>query len=106
MVLGQCTQKMKFSLKGRKGWPKILKEQDGVGLLTAVHCLCNQENGGTIGLMEMQTVVTLKRSRVLNVQGRRSKVEYLWAFKANADTINLADGYAGRRIAAAKLVAK
>ena len=51
-------------------------------------------------------IVTLERSLALNVQGRRSEVDYLRAFKANADAINLAGGYAGGSIAAAKLVAK
>ena len=51
-------------------------------------------------------IVTLERSLVLNVQGKRSEVDYLRAFKANANAINLAGGYAGDSIAAAKLVAK
>ena len=51
-------------------------------------------------------IVTLERSLALNVQERRSKVDYLRAFKVNTDAINLAGGYAGESIAAAKLVAK
>ena len=51
-------------------------------------------------------ILTLERSLALNVQGRRSKVAYLRAFKANADAINLAGGYTGGSITAAKLVAK
>ena len=50
--------------------------------------------------------MTLERSLALNVQGKQSKVDYLRAFQANADAINLAGGYAGGSIAAAKLVAK
>ena len=50
--------------------------------------------------------ITLERSLVLNVQEKRSKVDYLWAFKDNAESINLAGGYAGSSIAVAKLVAK
>ena len=37
---------------------------------------------------------------------RRSKLEYLRAFKAAAESINMAGGYVGGSIAAAKLVAK
>merc|ERR1712194_333183 len=85
MVLGQCTQEMKYKLEGHEGWPTILEEQDEVGLIE---------------------IVTLERSLALNVQGRRSEVDYLQAFKANADAINLAGGHAGGSIAAAKLVAK
>ena len=103
MVLGQCTQEMKAKLKGRKGWPTILKEQDEVALLKAIHRLCNQQDVRATGLME---IVTLERSLALNVQGKRSEVDYLRAFKANADAINLAGRYAVRSIAAAKLVAK
>ena len=44
-------------------------------------------------------IVTLERSLALNVQGRRSKVNYLRAFKANADAINLAGGYANYDLA-------
>ena len=43
---------------------------------------------------------------LINVQGKRSEVDYLRAFKTNADAINLAGGYAGGSIAAAELVAK
>ena len=71
--------------------------------LKAVHRLCNQQNSGATGLME---IVTLERSLALNVQRKSSEVDYLRAFKANADAINLAGGYAGGSIAAAKLVAK
>ena len=67
-----------------------------MGLLKAIHCLCNQRDGGTTGLME---VVTLEQSLALNVQGKRSEVDYLHAFKANADAINLAGGYVGGSIA-------
>ena len=59
MVLGQCTQKMKAKLKGYKGWAKIPKEQGGVGLLTTVYRLCNQQDGGSTGLME---IVKLEKS--------------------------------------------
>ena len=76
--------------------------RDGVALLKAIHRLCNQQ-GGAKGLME---IVTLERSLALNVQGKHSEVDYLRAFRANADAINLAGGYAGGSIAAAKLVAK
>ena len=103
MVLGQCTQEMKAKLEGREGWPKILDNQDGVGLLKAIHRLCNQQDGRATGLME---IVTLERSLALNVQGRRSEVDYLRAFKANADAIDLPGGYASGSIAATKLVAK
>ena len=51
-------------------------------------------------------ILTLKRSLALNVQGKQSKVNYLQAFRANADAINLTGVYAGGSIAAAKLVAK
>ena len=51
-------------------------------------------------------IVTLKMSLVLNVQGKRSKVDYLRAFRANTDAINLVGGYAGGSIAVTKLVAK
>ena len=74
MVLGQCTQEMKSKLEGREGWPTILKEQDVVTLLKAIHHLCNQQDGGATGLME---IVTLERSLALNVQGKRSEVDYL-----------------------------
>ena len=103
MVLGQCTQEMKVKLKDCKGWPTILEEQDGVGLLKAIHRLYTQQDDGATGLME---IITLKKSLTLNVQGKRSKVDYLQVFQANADTINLAGGYAGGSITAAKLVAK
>ena len=103
MVLGQCTQEMKAKLESREGWPTILEDQDGVGLLKVIHRLCNQQDGGATGLME---IVTLERSLALNVQGRWSEVDYLRAFKANTDAINLAGGYAGGSIAVAKLVAK
>jgi hypothetical protein len=103
MVLGQCTQEMTLKLEGCEGWPMIFKDQDGVALLKAIHRLCNQQDGGATGLME---IVTLKRSLALNVQGKLSKVDYLRAFKANTDAINLAGGYAGGSIAATKLVAK
>ena len=56
-----------------------------------------------MGLME---IVTLERSLTLNVQGKCSEVDYLRAFQANTDAINLAGGYVGGIIAAAKLVAK
>ena len=92
MVLGQCTQETKAKLEGREGWPTILEEQDGVALLRAIHRLCNQQDGGATGLME---IVTLERSLALNVQGGRSEVDYLRAFRANTDVINLAGGYAG-----------
>ena len=49
---------------------------------------------------------TLERSLALNVQGKRSKVDYLRSFKVNADAINLSGGYTGGSIAATKLVAK
>ena len=94
---------MKSKLEGRKGWLKILEDQDGVALLMVVHRLCNQQDDGATGPMES---VTLERTLALNVQGKRSKVDYLQAFKANADTINLTGGYAGGSIAAAKLVTK
>ena len=72
-------------------------------LLKAIHRLCNQQDGRATGLME---IVTLERSLALNVQEKRSEVNYLQAFKAIADDINLAGGYAGDSIAAVKLVAK
>ena len=103
MVLGQCTQEMKAKLEGREGWPTILEEQDGVALLKAIHRLCNQQDSWSTGLME---IVTLEKSLALNVQGKRSTFDYLRAFRANADTINLAGGYAGESIATTKLVAK
>ena len=103
MVLVQCTQEMKSKLEGRDGWPMILKDQDGVALLKAIHCLCNQHDGRATGLVE---TVTLERSLALNVQGKISKIEYLRAFKANADAIDLTGGYAGGIVAAAKVVAK
>ena len=56
-----------------------------------------------MGLME---IVTLERSLALNVQGKRSKINYLQAYKVNAEAINLVGRYAGGSIAAAKLVAK
>ena len=65
---------MQAKLYWREGWPKILKEQDGVGLLTAVHFICNQQDGGTTGLLE---IVTLERSLALNAPGQRSGVKYL-----------------------------
>ena len=92
---------MKAKLEGREGWPTILEEQDGIALLKAIHRLCNQQDDGATGLMER---VTLKQSLMLNVQGGHSEVDYLHAFKANTDVINLAGGYAGGSIAAAKLV--
>ena len=64
MVLGQFTQEMKSKFKGHEGWPKILKEKDLVGLLTAVYRLYNQQEGGPTGLME---IVTLEQSLALNV---------------------------------------
>ena len=103
MVLGQCTQEMKSKLEGHKGWPKVLGDQDGVTLMKKIHRLYTQQDNRATGLME---IVTLERSIALNVQGKRSKVDYLWAFKANADVINLAGGHAGSSIAATKLVAK
>ena len=51
-------------------------------------------------------IVTLKRSLALNVQEKRSTVDYLEAFKANMDAINLSGRYAVGSIATAKLVAK
>ena len=74
-----------------------------MGLLKAIHCLCNRQDSWATDLME---IVTLERSLALNVQERRSKVDYLRAFKVNTDAINLAGGYAGGSIAVAKLVAK
>ena len=72
MVLGQCTQEMKSKLEGRKEWPKILEDQDGVALLKAVNHLFNQQNDRATRLME---IVTLERSLTLNVQGKRSEVD-------------------------------
>ena len=103
MVLSQYTQEMKAKLEGCDGWSTILEDQDGVALLKAIYRLCNQHDGRFTGLME---IVTLKRSMALNVQGKRSKVNYLRAFKANADEINLTGGYTGGSIAATKLVVK
>ena len=103
MVLVQCTQEMKSKLEGRNGWPTILENQDGVALLKAIQRLCKQQDSGVTGLMK---IVTLERSLALNVQGKRSKVDYLQAFKANTAVIKLAGGYAGSSITAAKLVAK
>ena len=57
---------------GRKGWPKILEDQGGVALLTAMHCLYNQQDDRATVPME---IVTLERSLALNVQGKRSKVD-------------------------------
>ena len=53
MILGQCTQEIKVKLEGRDGWPVILEAQDGVGLLKALHRLCNQQDGGSTRLMEI-----------------------------------------------------
>ena len=61
---------MKPKLEGRKGWLTILEEQDGVALLKAIHRLCNQQDGGATGLME---IVTLERSMSLNVQGKKKR---------------------------------
>ena len=74
MVLGQCTQEMKAHLKGRKGWPTIIEEQDGAALLKAIHRLCNQQDGKATSLME---IVTLERSLTLNVQGSLNEVDYM-----------------------------
>ena len=63
----------------------------------------NQQDSGSKGLME---IVTLRESLALNVQGRRSKFEYMRAFKATTKLINMAGGYAGEIIVTAKLVAK
>ena len=51
--------------------------------------LCNQQDNGATGLRE---IMTLERSMALNIQGKRSEVDYLKAFKANADAIDQAGG--------------
>jgi hypothetical protein len=81
----------------------VLKAQDGMGLLKAIRRLCNQYVGGSTGLME---IVTLEHSLALNVQGRRSKVDYLRSFKVTAEAINLAGEYADGSTVAANFVAK
>ena len=86
---------MKSKLEVHEGWPTILEDQDRVALLKVIHRLCNQQDGRATVLME---IVTLERSIALNVQGKRSEVDYLQAFKANADAINLAGGYTGGSI--------
>lgn len=81
----------------------IVQAQDGVRLLKAVHRLCNQQYGCSTGLMD---IVMFEHRLTLNLQGRRSKLKYLRAFRAMAKTINMAGGYSGGSIAAAKLVVK
>ena len=81
----------------------ILESQYCVGLLKEVHCLYNQQDGGLTGLTE---IVTLKRSLALNVEEQHSELECMRMFKATAKAINLAEGYTGGSIIAAKLVAK
>ena len=60
------------SLLLENSWPTIIEEQEGVALLKTIHRLCNQQDDGATGLME---IVTLERSLALNVQGKLSKVD-------------------------------
>jgi hypothetical protein len=99
--LGQCTQEVNAKLKRGDDWTTVLDVQDGVGLLKVLHRLYNQQDGWKMGLAE---IVTLQHSLALVVQGRRNLLDYLQAFKATPEAINLAGGYASDSITAAKIV--
>jgi hypothetical protein len=63
MVLGQYTLETKAKIEGQDNWPIILELQDCMDLIKALYLLSNQQDGGSIELME---IVTLEHSLALN----------------------------------------